>query len=247
MYQYSGDTVINSIQYQYLSKLGYIREDTLLNKVFIWSTFGEMTLYDFSLEVSDSIYYLHTNEYHRVLHIDSVQINSIWYKVIKYEIINSNDFLKYTLIENIGCVDGLKLPIDPYKSASYDRFLQCFLSDGLQPVLNRAVATSNTNFSNTDSCYVFSQNVSVNNVLNLQEQITISPHPANAGSVINLPYTLQSGKLTIYNTIGQTVRQSSFSNTSKLAIGQLPGAGMYYYRVSDKTNGKVWHGKVVYE
>ncbi len=247
--QITYDTMINNIVYYRLPGLGFVREDTVTKTVVRITNSGEMIVYDFSLEAGDTLYYPYTKEHHFVQYIDSVQIDSFWYKVFYFEIIeviHGTPSKYYSVIENIGCTEGLNLPWLPYRAERGGYWLNCFYNNGRKPKFNKTIQVGHTNFDNTDTCYVFSQNVSVNDIPDLQQPIAIFPHPANATSVISLPYTLQSGELTIYNTMGQTIRQVSFSNTAKVSIGQLPNAGMYYYRINDKSNGQLWQGKLVY-
>lgn len=252
---YKGDSTIHSTTYQKLYNGGHfgnlhllIREDSAAKKVYYWDDTTERILYDFSLSIGDTITY--PDGSHHVKSIDSVKIDSVWYKTFYFEPVNSQVSWPYTVIENVGCVKSLAFPIFVYRFSEGSVYLNCFYNSGTKPTLSKAVPNASPggwSFDNKDSCYTYIIYVSVDDVPNPVQSITISPHPANVSSVITLPYTLQSGELTIYNTLGQIIRQSLFSNTSKLPIGQLPNSGMYYYRVSDKTNGQVWQGKMVYE
>ena len=234
---YKGDSSINGTDYQKLYTLGksstnlylLIREDTLAKKIYYWDDTTERVLYDFSLEVGDTVAYPLGRHY--LKSIDSVKIDSFWYKTFYFESATGQFEWPYTVIENIGCAQSLAFPIDAaYRFLGSSR-LNCFYNDGVKPVFSKPVES----FDNKDSCYTYIIYVSVDDVPN-SKALTISPHPANSSSVITFPYTLQKGELIIYNTLGQTVRRVSLSKSSKITVGSLPGVGMYYYKVSDITN-----------
>jgi hypothetical protein len=249
-YSIGSDTTIGTYQYKNITvsppSWTYnniaVREDTT-GKVFFLIDSSEILMYDYSLQMGDTFRMINQQDtfLHFLSGIDSVTIGIDTYKVFNLFFISTSkpngSGMNYKAIEGIGCVEGFLLPYQPAYGLAVTKLL-CFTAKGTSP----EVIPSVQHFDNKTSC-----KVSVENVISDKQNITISPHPANASSVIALPYILQNGELTIYNTIGQTVRQFSFNNTSKLPLGQMPGAGMYYYRVNDKLNGKGWQGKVVYE
>jgi hypothetical protein len=249
-YSIGSDTTIGTYQYKNITvslpSWTYnnmaAREDTT-GKVFFLIDSTEILMYDFSMQMGDTFRMINQQDtfLHFLSGIDSVTIGIDTYKVFNLSFISTSkpngSGMNYKAIEGIGCVEGFLLPHQPTYGLAVTKLL-CFTAKGTSP----EVIPSVQHFDNKTSC-----KVSVENVISDKQNITISPHPANAVSVIILPYILQKGELIIYNTLGQIIRQVSINNTSKLTIGQLPGAGMYYYRVNDKTNGKIWQGKVVYE
>lgn len=244
-----GDTLINGTTYQkFYSRdvsgekfYALIREDSTTKKIYYWSATAERVLYDFSLNIGDTISYQLGSHY--VKSIDSVKIDSFWYKTFYFESVTSQAEWPYTVIENIGCVRSLDFPIFSAYKSGRSHYLNCFFNNGIKPTLSKTVGT----FDNQDSCYTYLIYVSVDDISAENQAVVISLHPANASSVIALPGGLLDGELYIYNTLGQTVKNIQFNNTSKITIGQLPGSGVYHYRVCDKSSGKVWQGKLVYE
>ena len=246
-YEILGDTLINGIGYSRTTLSGFlVREDTITSQVFLLDDTTEILLYDFSLSVGDTIHYLKGNHY--VEKIDSVEIDSAWYKVFYFKKGSTINGWPYAVIEGVGCIDGLIFPMVNYSVIEAHYRLVCFHNKGNKPVFNTTVPYGNPSstwqtFDNKDSCYV-----SVSNIGNdTPKRITISPHPANATSLITFPHKISNGTLFVYNNLGQIITGQTIHNKTQLAVGHLPGAGMYYYRVSDNTNGKMWQGKLMYE
>ncbi|MBZ0099739.1 MAG: T9SS type A sorting domain-containing protein [Taibaiella sp.] len=224
-------------RYNYLA----VREDTT-GKVYFLIDSTETLIYDFSLQVGDTLRIINQLDtfQHLLSEIDSVIINSDTHRVFNFTVIKTKPVtteLDYKVIEGIGCIKGFLFPYYPRMGLAVTKLI-CFTASTGTPEVIPPVE----HFDNKKSC-----KVSVKNIIDNKQSVVISPHPANSSSIITLPYTLQKGELTIYNTIGQIVRQVSFSNTPKVTIGQLPVGGMYYYRVSDKSNGEMWQGKMAYE
>lgn len=238
IYEYKHINFPQAWRYNYLA----VREDTT-GKVFFFIDSVEVLMYDFSLQIGDTFRMI--NQQDTFLHFLSA-IHSIIVGIDTYNVYNltfiysskpNSSVISYKVIEGIGCIEGISFPHSPKLGLAVTK-LQCFTTNGNSP----EVIPSVEHFDNKTSC-----KVSVQDIMDNSQPLVISPHPAHSSSVITLPYNLQKGELIIYNTLGQTIRQVSLSNTSNVMVGSLPGTGMYYYRVSDKTNGKVWQGKMVYE
>ena len=131
VYGFQGDTLINSEQWfklystsdslfqSNLSYRGLLREEN--NKVFYLDTLNQLdTLYDFSLNVGDSVLfdlYGTYPEWLKVINVDSIQINGDYYRRLKFEepSISAFDWLDEEWIEGIGSKHGPLFPAFPVK------------------------------------------------------------------------------------------------------------------------------------
>lgn len=98
--------------------IGAIREDTIQRKIYFHNYTDEIVLYDFTLDVGDTIYYstnLYYNlDYYKVVDfIDSVNVSGQYRK--RWHLTNSYMSMTDTWIEGIGSVYryGLLYPNDP--------------------------------------------------------------------------------------------------------------------------------------
>lgn len=250
------DTVfVDTLKYYKLNHV-LVREDTVSNRIYTREQVStpyvdtfEQVLYDFNLKVGDTIELWKqksdTNR-HFVAKVDSVVINGVYHKLWQYDPLPNNPVGQYSyiVIEGIGSMGGPLYPLNPVGFEQHYR-LVCFTKNGslvTVPDNDSIPCPYGGNYLSLSTCLL-----DVEDNVAAKKSVVISPHPANASSVITLPYTLQKGELIIYNTLGQIIRQVLINKTSKVILGQLPGAGMYYYRVNDKLNGKGWQEKVVYE
>ncbi len=251
------DTVfIDTLKYYSLNNTALIREDSVNDIIYTRALntppntdTSEQILYNYNLNVGDTITFWKQNKdtnRHYVSKIDSVVINGVFHKLWEYQPLPNNPVgqYSYVVIEGIGSMGGPLYPLNPVGFEQHYR-LVCFTKNGsfvTVPDNDSIPCPYGGDYLSLSTCLL-----DVEDNVAAKKSAIISPHPAHSSSVISLPYNLQNGELIIYNTLGQPVRQVSFNNTSKLTIGQLPGAGMYYYRINDKTNGNAWQGKVVYE
>lgn len=132
-YQTAGDTLIGSYNYTKIIhngpmscqcgmgtlKFGFIRQDTLARKVYVieWGTTNELLLYDFTLQVNDTINSaLFLWSYPcpspiTVSSIDSILINGIYHRRINFNNTTSNPCYlgsgMYAFIEGVGSTSGL--------------------------------------------------------------------------------------------------------------------------------------------
>ncbi len=250
-YEVYGDTIINSVVYKATSIPGYttgktfVREDTAKNQVIILDDTNEYILYDYNLNIGDTIFYLYGNN-HYVSSIDSVQIDSVWHKVFYFKGGTKGGW-PYAVVEGIGCIDGLLFPLDNYSVVEAHFRVICFHHSGIKSQITPPILYGNygisKSFSNTDSCYV-----SITEPSDIKKTVKISPHPANATSKITLPYTFTGGSIVIFNTMGQVVTEQTIYNQSKIPVDLLKlNTGLYYYNITDAKSGKTWQGKLVYK
>lgn len=110
VYKLQNDTLINGVTYhivvestdslQTWTTAGFLREDTEGKKVYQWLEDKEILLYDFTLEVGDSIFFPDTEFKSVVDEVDSIKIGGIMRKAIYY---TDEDYRADCWIEGVGC------------------------------------------------------------------------------------------------------------------------------------------------
>lgn len=239
-YYTDGDTIINSNTYVKLKKMeipaindvsiyptytGAIRQDTLNKKIYVVLTDSttERILYDFSLQVGDTI--------NSVLHdlasdcvgfnvetissIDSILINGNYHK--RFNVQGSCNSVSY--IEGIGSDYGL---IFPNRLDEKESHLTCTKVNG------------QTYYpSNTSQCDLITSIGSLHNVF----VVDIFPNPtADEVNIVLSNKINLSASIIIYNTLGEIIIQEKMStNEKKLDISTLPN-GLYFLKINSKEN-----------
>jgi hypothetical protein len=242
-YYTDGDTIINSTTYVKIKKTelpaindvtiyptytGAIRQDTLNKKIYIVlaDSTTERILYDFSLQVGDTI--------NSVLHdlasdcvgfnietissIDSILINGNYHK--RFNIQGSCNSVSY--IEGIGSYYGL---IFPNRLDEKESHLSCMKVNG------------QTYYpSNTSSCNLTNPVSNMDKMVNISD-IDIYPNPT--ADELNIKITnagLSFVSITISNTLGEIViKEKMLTNEKKLDISTLPN-GLYFLKLNSKEN-----------
>ncbi len=259
---YSSDTIINSKRYMNLvdgAPVNFIREDSLAKKVYIRALYDtvDYLLYDYNLTIGDTL----TNNVlgygtlsSWVIGIDSTRINGIWYKIwyFKGGNFSTGDYY-YHVIEGIGCMNGLVLPVDWSLQSGYPfniRFEQifCFQNQGIAYPLSNPVHIDNYYssmsyvFDNAASCTLHA-----GNIVKKESGVFVSPNPIDPSSKITFPNNISSGSVAIFNDLGQSVLNLPFQNKEEILIGdKIKTLGIYYYRVIDNENGQAYSGKFIY-
>ena len=250
---YGPDTIINSVHYRQLigadvQHAVFIREDSVLNKVFVFSMFDttarEEVLMDYNLQVGDTIWhrYDHDTMAHLVSSIDSTMVGSTWHRVWHLNTIVNvglQSGIPYTVIEGIGCTEGPVFPVIPRSLIEDYWWIYCFSNNNVEPPVNPPVGDNN--FNNTTSCHL-----SVNDILPRNGNAYIIPNPADEKSKIVFPDNVGSGDLYVFNSVGQIVLSTHIHNEQEQIIGKLPNEGLYFYKVLDNITGKVFTGKFIY-
>jgi hypothetical protein len=243
VYGFQGDTLINNEKWFKL----YSTNDSLFqnnlvyqgltrtenNRILHLDILNQLdTLYDFNLNMGDSIlFYLYGlyPEWLQVINVDDIQLNGITYKRIKFSepSITGFDELNEVWIEGIGSIHGplfSKFPIKFSQEMPDSMLLTCTYSD------NQYI-WQHPSYSN---CYV-------NIVLGLKTKgipnFKIYPNPfsdkINIENMENENYDL-----TIFNKLGQTVRQMQIiSNNVIIDLSGL-NDGVYFLRLNNKRNAK---------
>lgn len=225
----------------YINPVALLREDTIAQKVYI-RTYpptqqAERILYDYSLQPGDTVKAPGIPFVHTLAGIDTLLINGVAHRVYYFQ---STQALNngYQVIEGIGCPQGLEYPFNPQVPFEGRTELLCFTHNGTKPPLGKKFGK----FDNTTSCLL---SIKDNNPQN--NYVTIYPQPAGSSATIQLG-KLQTGSICIYNNLGQIVSNKSIANQDRIEIGN-PGTwnGMYYYRITDNTENKVYSGKLLFE
>lgn len=246
---YSGDTIIQNLQYKKIDKteydvfclntvvngpayVGAIRDDTLKKQVFYIPADHQLEelIYDFTLEVGDTlISYLDWGEQLIVDHVDSTIINNEYHKRIHFE------YGIATIIEGIGSITGIVEKLIAFESGSY---LCALYVDTLF-----IYPDYHCNLSYTDTClYIGLDEVDYNNIL------TIYPNPFPSSTTIE--YSLSSPfqvTLSIFNSFGELVHevqewQQPGKQSIRLDAAEQP-TGVCFYRL--QAGEQVWNGKLM--
>ncbi len=259
----NSDTVINGKRCVLYYNFAYY-EDTVADKVFFMTlpdTTDLFLLYDYNLTPGDTIVN-QTNEfgpletsYNEVISIDSTQINGLWYKIWQLGGYippdHATTIYSFTIIEGIGCVNGLHFPCNPLgRTGNPTSQLQCFENNGASyPLSNPVFVTGqvsawNFYFDNAASCNL---NLDATNLSKGMEKVKVVPDPIDASSRIALPYEIKSGSLVVLNNLGQTFINTTFQNKGEFLIGdKINIPGLYFYKVTDDQSSKVFSGKFIY-
>lgn len=231
-----GDTTINNYIYHKIYMSGYVhehcqfgnfvnnwnyfnnvyegayRQDTLLKKIFFYYSNTEWLLYDFNLNVGDTLFgYQRCGEV--VSSIDSVLIGNNYRKRFNL----SNTFTPHSIIEGIGSTAGL---LGQHCSFEYFSYLTCFVQNG------------QTLYPDTiTNCQLITQVKEVK----FTAPFSISPNPFSTHATLQTDKLFTNATLTIYNSFGQQVKQlkNISGNTITLHRDNLPG-GLYFLRMTQE-------------
>jgi len=205
--------------------VGGMRQDSINKKVyFVFPGFGDTLLYDFNLNVGDTMHtvgaYLGdpTNpaSYSYIItSIDSVLVGSNYHK--RY---NTVPFSGFSIIEGVGGTCGL---IEPLISYIDDQFiLQCFTH-------NTAIYPSSVS-----SCPLIANTVSINKWMLSTNGISIAPNPIYDEGLLELNDKSELIiNVNIYNSFGVLIHQSQNLSLKKFKINRTDFApGIYLIKVS---------------
>jgi hypothetical protein len=240
VFGFQGDTIVNSEQWFKLYSTpdslfqnelvyrGLLREEN--DRVFYLDTLNQLdTLYDFSLNVGDSVLfdlYGMYPEWLQIIEVDNIQIDGQTYRrqIFAEPVLNAFDELNEVWIEGVGSIHGPLFPNNPVKFSQEipdSMLVTCSFSDSQQ-------VWQHPSYSN---CYV-------NIVLSLNRlealDLNIYPNPFS-DRIIFENNKGQRISLSIINSIGQEVKRIDISdkNTS-IDLSDLKD-GIYVLRL---TNGK---------
>lgn len=252
---FGNQAMLNGISYRKLNNNAYIREDTSNSKkriiikdlsVSYAIDTNEYILYDFTAAIGDTLNKIITIDDTLttiITSLDSCLVDSIIYKKWAWKCFSANYPLRYTIeyyyIENIGCLQGFYMPIQPYVGTSGINKLLCFRNNN--KIVAATTLSKNQYYLDPMNC-----NVSINEI-QTKTLTTIAPNPANSHSKITFPYTIQSGTLTITDILGRRLVSKSIFNQTAIPIGELPASGVYFYTITDNYSGNKFAGRFVYQ
>ena len=224
----TGGPILDSLGDAYQSYYGAFKEDTLLKKIYL-KVPGTNTrlLYDFNMELGDTLTHVNHGNHTWVSTVDSILIGSDYRRRIG--IAYETDTIPYVyLIEGIGSTSGLVEPIDIL--FEFYSVLYCFTQNGVH-----LYQSSNMN-STCDYLAVkeYKSNLS----------FSISPNPFSTTTQITLAQTYHTIFLSVYDMQGKLVAQNQYTNCDKIQLNRNTLTnGMYFLKLTmdDKeiTTGKI--------
>jgi hypothetical protein len=215
----NGDTILNSKTYckiYYYSSLtndsGYyavLFDDTINRKVYLNFGTKDTLLYDFTLNVGDTIketYNVESSSSVIICSIDSILLNNKYFK--RYNLCDG--FI--SIIEGIGSNAGLEAELNPWE---YGERLDCFYKN------------DSIFFPANGICQVAGLEE-----ISKKESINIYPNPANNRVTIEIPLQTEDAIISIYNITGQLLlKQSLQQSQTEISISSL-AKGIYIIKVS---------------
>jgi hypothetical protein len=235
-YFIQGDSVINNISYhkiyqsagtllEYCSAgnslidwhginsdyIGGLRQDTILKRVyFVYSSGPEFLLYDFRLNVSDTLFNSPVCDGCIVSSIDSTPIGNSYRKTLHF---NETNFI---MIEGIGSTGGLLAPIDHWENGGT---LECY---------------SQNNFTifpdtNTECNMVIGIN-KINEAINF----SIVPNPFHENATVKINNAEKIEKLQIFDFSGRLVFETKDIRESLQIDAKLWRDGIYLLKLTGK-------------
>ncbi len=227
--------VKSGASYWNTNTIGALREDTLTKKVHYYNYYQEVVLYDFSLNVGDSIFYGKESEnpqsiYYKV--VDSIgtidlsgELRKIWY------LTTSMYNMKDIWIEGIGSVyrHGLLNPINPdIPTNASSTYFGCYKYENTL-YFNRAV-------TNSEVCPCSQWLVSVSEVKSKSTEIKLFPMPTKDKLNIYFGNTTYDF-LEIYTCNSKLIEKAkiNFRDNIELNLENFE-KGIYFIKFTGKDN-----------
>lgn len=202
---------------------GALREDTLNKKIWFLEadSTNEKLLYDFNLEIGDTLAPTFTNDTTKIINsvssIDSILVGSMYHK--KYGITATSDFGPTSndylfLIEGIGSTYGLLgLLIPPFESGTT---LLCFKNKG------------KTVFPDTTSeCDLVT---SIKHFNHQNPFVSFSPNPFSLSTIITTNDNHNNLELSIYDIYGRLILNKRVCNGESIYREGIT-TGVYFYKI----------------
>jgi hypothetical protein len=238
LYRVLKDSFLNGNIYQQFS-FGLVREDSQTHQIFVKFNSNflagvldtiEKVLYDYTLQIGDSVEYQYAYDTfkHKVVNIDSVQINGIFHRVWHLE--DMRAYTDYCVIEGIGSTKGPWFPAYPYEFENMF-WLTCFWLGPLKATINPAVPlepNSGYYFNNTTSCAL-----SVKNIAHDSKEAIVVPNPVLNKSSIIFPHIIRNGRITIHDINGRQIWDNMLRNEKEAMLPEIIYSGVYIYRIFD--------------
>lgn len=251
-YYLSGDTVFNGHTYHklriaggsksgpcgdswydYDELVGFIREDSSKHIYYNLDGTGDTLLYDFNLDVGDTLPNTWNNNkiyVNRVDSVDSVMIGNTYRRKF---VISSNNIPFCSLIEGIGSTMGLLEPI--MYSTTSGSTLTCFKQN------NKTLYPDTT-----ASCNLFY--LGVPGIYAPQPTVSLYPDPNNGVFTLEIKNygPTYNSEIDIYSMLGEKVYSKFSGYSSQIPIHlSIYAAGIYLYRITTMNGKQLATGKFV--
>lgn len=250
-YTLAGDTVVNSLTYKKVVKQGlislinsscevystgfyqdpvplfYLRSLDKKMYIYLPNEALEYLLYDFDLEVGDTLpeSYTYNSSNHTqeiiVESIDSVQTPNGWMK--RFELSEG-----YALFEGAGSTGGLDEPVFPlFLSGSHTLLCYSLQDTTYFPQFGSGTCFSGVGLSETEV-----------------QQAEVYPNPFTNETTIHLNSEVVNARFNLYTINGVLLQNLQFSgNSMTLKRGDLP-SGIYFYRIAAE-NKETLSGRII--
>lgn len=222
--------VIGSNNYQqyldpYTNTDVFLREDVAAKKIYRNIGGSDQLLYDFSLQVSNTII-LPDGKLYTVQSISDINVNGGTRRRFNLlHFIGTFVARSETWIEGVGSPNHplkpqYELPADPYI------YLTCSAQTGIN-IYNNGIANGQ---QNPTDCSML---LSVNDINHLKQKINLSPNPFKNELLITRKLYFENSTFKIYNSIGQLIKQ----------IGNLSGQNIIIKR--DNLNSGIYFTQLI--
>lgn len=216
-YMGSGQDEFCSENYTYHGLSYLIRSEN--RRMYIRELYGsteELLLYDFNLEVGDTLpdtFTSNFNEYITISGIDSIEVNGEYYK--RFQLQNSGS--QY-LMEGIGSQSGLFAPLGSLFDCGF--FLVCYRQN-------------ETLYYDTQAGMECALSVSVQ-YPEAKPEITISPNPLHTSGTLEIGSIQGAVNVDIHDITGKIVRQMDYTNQPITLSRNGLQSGLYFLTVKQK-------------
>jgi hypothetical protein len=228
---FDGDTVINSINYRiirekylgfYYGSCGnkviyhtaYIREDTTANKVFLFKNEKDTLLYDYTLQVGDTLKGWHANPFsdNFVIQIDTIFLRNKYRRVWYFDVLNN-----IGIVEGYGTIErGVKASLFFFGVGPYTETRLTCLNDTLGPILYQPF------YFNTQ-CFPYSISENTTNT-----GLHIYPNPTQTGFTMQIKeYVFTDVSITVRNTLGKICHQQTIASQEHYINTETWAKGVY--------------------
>jgi len=206
-----------------INAIAYLREDSTNQQVLISHYDEELLLYDFSVEVGDTLFgedYAFDDHIEMVVnHIDSSLINGSYRKHISFDVLTGTNWSS-EWIEGIGAT-----PLLDYIGGEgwYSKCLNCLFENGTLVYYN----------SSYETCCP-GEITGISNANSLNNQITLFPNPAH--DILNIEFSeTESSSIKIFDVSANLIYQEELPpGKSSINISQL-AAGIYIAKITGKS------------
>ncbi len=203
--------------------IGYMREEDN-GKVYFYDNDKEYLLYDFGMEVGDSIkiYWQQCYECETYIRLDSITEEEIGGAMRKCYHTSSNEFgfwgAPVVWVEGIGSLDGLFYPESMTAPGGYITTLLCYKEKGELVYMNEEF----------DDCVIY-------NTLSKEEVMTetsiskVYPNPGE--NILNIRTVISEGRIEVYDILGKVVYKQDITEEVTKIPTEGWAKGMYLWRV----------------